>query len=110
MTAFRDQVNPALVQGAAAPEPENPDQLDADAPDRHPVATVTPHHASLPQRPLRRHTPKAGAQCGNPARWDLRGGPPVRAVPTATRAGRGRPHPRCGPANTRLRATEASLS
>ena len=29
-------------------------------------------------------TPKVGAQCGNPARWDLRGGPPVRAVPTAT--------------------------
>jgi hypothetical protein len=28
--------------------------------------------------------PKAGAQCGNSARWDLRGGPPVRAVPTAT--------------------------
>ena len=25
-----------------------------------------------------------GAQCGNPARWDLRGGPPARAVPTAT--------------------------
>ncbi|HET6212085.1 MAG TPA: hypothetical protein VFE14_04330 [Micromonosporaceae bacterium] len=28
--------------------------------------------------------PKTGAQCGNPARWDLCGGPPVRAVPTAT--------------------------
>jgi len=27
--------------------------------------------------------PEAGAQCGSPARWDLRGGPPVRAVPTA---------------------------
>jgi hypothetical protein len=25
-----------------------------------------------------------GAQCGNSARWDLRGGPPARAVPTAT--------------------------
>jgi hypothetical protein len=25
-----------------------------------------------------------GAQCGNPARWDLRGGPPAMAVPTAT--------------------------
>ena len=40
--------------------------------------------ASLPGGALRRHTPKAGAQCGNPARWDLRGGPPARAVPTAT--------------------------
>ena len=27
--------------------------------------------------------PKAGAQCGSSARWDLRGGPPARAVPTA---------------------------
>ncbi len=31
--------------------------------------------------------PEAGAQCGNAARWDLRGGPPARAVPTATRTG-----------------------
>jgi group II intron reverse transcriptase/maturase len=28
--------------------------------------------------------PKAGAQRGSPARWDLCGGPPARAVPTAT--------------------------
>jgi len=28
--------------------------------------------------------PKAGAQCVSSARWDLCGGPPVRAVPTAT--------------------------
>ncbi|MGA3221784.1 MAG: hypothetical protein ABSE77_22430, partial [Acidimicrobiales bacterium] len=28
--------------------------------------------------------PEAGAQCGSSARWDLCGGPPVRAVPTAT--------------------------
>ena len=27
-----------------------------------------------------------GAQCGNSARWDLCGGPPARAVPTATGA------------------------
>ena len=32
--------------------------------------------ASLPGGALRRHTPKVGAQCGNPARWDLRGGRP----------------------------------
>ena len=30
--------------------------------------------------------PEAGAQCGNSARWDLCGGPPARAVPTATGA------------------------
>jgi hypothetical protein len=28
-------------------------------------------------------TPEAGAQCVSSARWDLRGGPPARAVPTA---------------------------
>ena len=28
--------------------------------------------------------PKAGAQCGKSARWDLCGRPPARAVPTAT--------------------------
>ncbi|MGB6164597.1 MAG: hypothetical protein WCF33_15945, partial [Pseudonocardiaceae bacterium] len=27
--------------------------------------------------------PKAGAQCVSSARWDLCGGPPARAVPTA---------------------------
>ena len=30
--------------------------------------------------------PEPGAQCGSSARWDLRGGPPARAVPTATAA------------------------
>jgi hypothetical protein len=32
--------------------------------------------------------PEAGAQCVSCARWDLRGGPPVRAVPTAIPTGR----------------------
>ena len=35
--------------------------------------------------------PKAGAQCGSPARWDLRGGPPARAVPTAIASSARRP-------------------
>jgi hypothetical protein len=30
--------------------------------------------------------PETGAQCGNPARWDLCGGPLARAVPTATQS------------------------
>ena len=39
--------------------------------------------ASLPG--VRLHVgPEAGAQCGSSARWDLCGGPPARAVPTAT--------------------------
>ena len=29
-------------------------------------------------------SPEAGAQCGNPARWDLCGGPGATRVPTAT--------------------------
>ena len=36
----------------------------------------------FPEAALRRQPPKVGAQCGSPARWDLRGGPPARAVPT----------------------------
>ncbi len=36
-----------------------------------PTRTVHPFPASA----LRRHAPKVGAQCGNSARWDLRGGP-----------------------------------
>ena len=80
--------DPALAEGAAAPQPENPGQLDADGPDPETMATAGPRDASLPGGALRRHTPKVGAQCGNPARWDLRGGPPARAVPTATSARR----------------------
>ncbi|MGH9072804.1 MAG: IS3 family transposase, partial [Acidimicrobiales bacterium] len=41
-------------------------------------ATLIPRCASTPG-------PEAGAQCGSPARWDLCGGPPERAVPTAIR-------------------------
>jgi hypothetical protein len=62
------------------------DHLGQDEPHRHPVDTPHPHRASIPAGALRRHAPKVGAQCGNPARWDLRVGPPARAVPTATRS------------------------
>src|SRR5262245_45222443 len=74
----------ALVPGASPPQPENPAHLAPDEPHRDPLATPNPHHAPIPGGALRRHTPKVGAQCGNPARWDLCGGPPARAVPTAT--------------------------
>ena len=77
----------ALAQGAAAPQPANPDHLGQDEPHRDPVDTPDPHRAPIPAGALRRHAPKVGAQCGSPARWDLRGGPPARAVPTATRTG-----------------------
>jgi hypothetical protein len=69
--------------GAAA---RRPGSTGADEPDRNPVATASPYDASLPGGALRRHSPKVGAQCGSPARWDLCEGPPARAVPTATPA------------------------
>jgi hypothetical protein len=39
----------------------------------------------LARSAVRRQPPMVGAQCGNPARWDLSEGLPARAVPTATR-------------------------
>src|SRR5262249_55306299 len=42
--------------------------------------------APPPQRPFLRQTPEVRAVCGNAARTDLCGGPPARAVPTATTA------------------------
>ena len=42
---------------------------------------------------VRRQVLMTGAQCGNSARWDLRGGPPARAVPTATDLWLGREFP-----------------
>ncbi len=50
------------------------------------MATASPRDAPVPGGALRRHSPEVGAQCGNSARWDLCGGPPARAVPTATAA------------------------
>jgi hypothetical protein len=73
----------ALARSAAAPQPADPGQLGQDEPHRDPVDTPDPHRASIPAGALRRHAPKAGAQCGSSARWDLCGGPPARAVPTA---------------------------
>ena len=73
--------NPALAPRAPAPQPENPAHLGTDEPHRSTLAAPHPHPAPLPRTALRRHPPMVGAQCGNPARWDLRGGLPARAVP-----------------------------
>src|SRR6266511_4220931 len=72
-----------LAPGAPAPEPEGEHDLGANGASFGPMAAETPRAAPLPREAIRRSPPKAGAQCGNPARWDLRGGPPVRVVPTA---------------------------
>ena len=75
--------DPALVQGAPAPQPAHPGQLDTDEPSTpsggyHPPACCTPSRSCAST-----FAPKAGAQCVSSARWDLCGGPPARAVPTA---------------------------
>ena len=45
------------------------------------VCSPTPTNASS-------FAPEAGARCVDSARWDLRGGPPARAVPTAIASAR----------------------
>ena len=75
----------ALAPGAAAPQPADPPELGTHGPSRHPVASPGPDHAPLAERAVRRPHPKqepsalaahAGICAG--------GGPPIRAVPTAT--------------------------
>ena len=78
----------ALVSGAPAPQPAHTPELGTDEPPRHSMAAPCPYHASLAPTCALTPTPEVGAQCGNPARWDLCGGPPARAVPTATGSGR----------------------
>src|SRR5260370_42574153 len=74
-----------MAHSAAASQAERPaPELSTDAPDPQTVSAVSSRDASVPRSTLRRYAPEVGAQCGNPARWDLRGGPPARAVPTAT--------------------------
>ena len=50
--------DPALVQGAPAPQPAHPGQLEADEPLRQAVDTPGPCAASLPERALRRSHPR----------------------------------------------------
>jgi hypothetical protein len=47
-----------------------------------PAARITHPWPNVGSTPV----PKAGAQCGSSARWDLSGGPPARAVPTGNDA------------------------
>src|SRR5690242_4737656 len=70
--------------GAAANVTDsNGNAWDASSPDGCPVpASCTPI-----QKRASTFASEAGAQCGSPARWDLCGGPPARAVPTATGGG-----------------------
>ena len=67
----------------SAPQPTITGDLGTDA-TASPTAGCPPPASCIPG-PTRALTPepKAGAQCVRRARWDLRGGPPARAVPTA---------------------------
>ena len=77
--------HPALVQGASAPQPA-PHASPGSGCDASSLRWL-PSARILHPYPACASTlaPKAGAQCGSSARWDLCGGPPARAVPTAKR-------------------------
>jgi hypothetical protein len=72
-----------MAEGVAAPEPEDADDVAEVQPAGSRLAAQRPEHAPLPRTALCRHPPKVGAQCGNPARWDLCGGRGAILVPTA---------------------------
>src|SRR5262249_32771959 len=74
----------ALDDGAHTPEPEDADVVGEVQPAGRRLAAYCPEHAPVPRPTLCRHSPKVGAQCGSPARWDLCGGRGAILVPTAT--------------------------
>ena len=78
--------HPALAVRALAPQPEKPGHLGADVPPGQALPAHDQDQAPLARNAVRRQVPMTGAQCGNPARWDLCGGPSARTVPTATPA------------------------
>ena len=83
LRGFRDAVIRHWRQALAASQPERPDDLGAHASPRRSMATPAPHPSSLAERRALTPEPKGGAQCVRRARWDLCGGPPATAVPTA---------------------------
>ena len=54
VATFRSQVDAALAQGAAAPQPAHTAELGTDGTDRDSMATARPRDASLPGGALRR--------------------------------------------------------
>ena len=79
---------PAMVPCASATKSATPtvDPTPKSAgPAMAPRATYLP--SRIPSNACASQ-PEVRAQCGSSARWDLCGGPPERAVPTATQASR----------------------
>src|ERR1035441_8173403 len=85
----------ALVPGAAAPQPAHPPELGTHGPSRHPVAAPGPDHAPLAERAIRRPHPKQEPSALAAHAGICAGGPPARAVPTATVRICGSPGLRC---------------
>jgi len=88
VAAFRTQLTPALVQGATAPQPTYPAQLDADEPPSEPMAPTRPRKTPLPQCALRRHHPRQEPSAVIPHAGICAGGRPQgRSLPRSVSAG-----------------------
>ena len=104
--------HPTLEAALGAAARRHAAELEADATHQRSMAT-SPRAARTPS-PTRASTPepKAGAQCVRRARWDLRGGRPATAVPTAiaSTASRSPSTTRRSPGLSSARSTERSGS
>jgi hypothetical protein len=83
VSSFRTQVTRTWYRGLRRRSQRT--RLNWNRMDRLATRWVPPARVMhpYPRGTLRRQTPEVGAQCGSSARWDLRGGPSVRTVPTA---------------------------
>ena len=74
-----------MAADASAAQPEGRSDVGTNDETGRRLAPEASHPSSLAKRPLRRQTPKVGAECPNRARSDLCGGRAVMRVPTAIR-------------------------
>ena len=71
-----------IAAHAPAAQPEGRLHVGSHGEAGRGLASTTSRPSFLAQCPLRRQTPKVGAQCPNRARWDLSRGRSERSVPT----------------------------
>src|SRR5262249_55263332 len=74
----------SLAAGVTTPESAAQPDVGAFRPTHRSLYPQAQDPASTSERSLLRQAPEVRAVCGSSARTDLRGGPPARAVPTAT--------------------------
>ena len=97
--------DPALVQGASAPQPAHPPHLGPDAPPRASMAPARPHPAPLTRRALRRPHPRQEPSAVVPLAGICAGGRPQgRSLPRTPFGHRGRAS--CRSATGALRSSE----